>query len=59
MRNPFRGGVISPSLNVRGCQLLAKDTSKVDSRAPITFAEFLAHAWEAANAKARELGWIA
>ena len=40
-------------------QLLAKDFySKVDSRAPITYAEFLARAWNAANEKARELGWI-
>jgi hypothetical protein len=40
-------------------QLLAKDfPSKHDSRAPITFAEFLARAWQAANEKARELGWI-
>ena len=40
-------------------QLLAKDLrSKVDSGAPITYAEFLARAWQAANAKARELGWI-
>jgi hypothetical protein len=40
-------------------QLLAKDfRSKSDSRAPITYAEFLARAWQAANDKARELGWI-
>jgi hypothetical protein len=40
-------------------QLLAKDSpSKNDSRAPITCAEFLARAWQAANEKARELGWI-
>jgi hypothetical protein len=29
-----------------------------DQVAPITRAEFLALAWEAANDKARELGWI-
>jgi hypothetical protein len=40
-------------------QLLAKDfRSKVDSRAPITYSEFLAQAWRAANTKARELEWI-
>ena len=40
-------------------QLLAKNFhSKSDSRVPITEAEFLARAWQAANAKARELGWI-
>jgi hypothetical protein len=40
-------------------QLLAKNfLSKNDSRAPITQAEFLARAWQVANDKARELGWI-
>ena len=40
-------------------QLLAKDfRSKVDSRAPITYSDFLARAWQVANTKARELGWI-
>ena len=40
-------------------QLLAKHVClKHDSRAPMTHAEFLARAWQAANDKARELGWI-
>jgi hypothetical protein len=40
-------------------QLLAKDfQSKMDSRVPITYSEFLARAWQVANSKARELGWI-
>jgi hypothetical protein len=40
-------------------QLLAKDSrSKNDSRAPITYADFLARAWQLANDKAREVGWI-
>jgi hypothetical protein len=40
-------------------QLLAKNfLSKNDSGAPMTQAEFLGRAWQAANAKARELGWI-
>jgi hypothetical protein len=40
-------------------QLLAKDfLSKHDSRASMTYGEFLALAWLAANDKARELGWI-
>jgi hypothetical protein len=40
--------------------LIAKTlVSKIDSRAPMTHTEFLARAWQAANAKARELGWIA
>ena len=39
-------------------QLLAKDfRSKVDSRAPIAYSDFLARAWQLANTKARELGW--
>jgi hypothetical protein len=32
---------------------------KIDTAAPIDQSEFLANAWQAANAKARELGWIA
>jgi hypothetical protein len=40
-------------------QLLAKNfLSKKDSGAPMTQAEFLGRAWQAANDKARELGWI-
>jgi hypothetical protein len=40
-------------------QLVAKNfLSKNDSRAPITQAEFLSRAWQAANEKAQELGWI-
>ncbi len=40
-------------------QLFAKNfLPKNDSHAPITEAEFLARAWQAANDKARELGWI-
>jgi hypothetical protein len=40
-------------------QLLMRNfRSKIDSRAPITEAEFLTRAWQAANDKARELGWI-
>jgi hypothetical protein len=39
--------------------LLAKDIQpKVDSRATITYSEFLKLAWQVANDKARELGWI-
>jgi hypothetical protein len=41
-------------------QLLArKFSSKDDSSAPMTQAEFLAEAWKLANEKARELGWVA
>jgi hypothetical protein len=33
-------------------------SSERDPRAPLTLAEFLGHAWEAAKEKAHELGWI-
>jgi len=33
-------------------------SSERDPRAPLTLAEFLGHAWEAAKEKARELEWI-
>ena len=40
-------------------QLMARrGTDKDDPRVAMTRAEFLALAWQAANAKARELGWI-
>jgi hypothetical protein len=40
-------------------QLLAKRfPGNDDPHARLTHAEFLAQAWKAANAKARELGWI-
>jgi hypothetical protein len=40
-------------------QLLAKlFPINDDPRAPMTQGEFLAHAWRAANDKARVLGWI-
>jgi hypothetical protein len=41
-------------------QLLARNISQSDDkRAPVTLSNFLARAWQAANAQARELGWIA
>jgi hypothetical protein len=40
-------------------QLLTKSHSgRDDQAAPMTQTEFHARAWKAANAKARELGWI-
>jgi hypothetical protein len=40
-------------------QLLTKSHSgREDQDTPMTQAEFHARAWKAANAKARELGWI-
>jgi hypothetical protein len=43
----------------RGSQLVARlDYFQDQQKGPITRAEFLARALEAANEKARELGWI-
>jgi len=40
-------------------QLLAKNISQEDDRrTPLKLSDFLARAWQAANEKARELGWI-
>jgi hypothetical protein len=41
-------------------QLLGKNfPMQDDGRVPMTQADFLSRAWRLANAKARELGWIA
>ena len=41
-------------------KLLARNLpSKSDHRAPMSQAEFLRYAWQLANDKARDLGWIA
>ena len=43
----------------RSPQLYARlITAKDDSRATVNLSQFLAAAWRAANAKARELGWF-
>ena len=43
----------------RSPRLLARLISdKDDKRVALTLSEFLARAWQAANDKARELGWI-
>ena len=47
-RKPHRGSHLVPRL----------DYFKDQQKGPITRAEFLARALEAANEKARELGWI-
>jgi hypothetical protein len=40
-------------------QLLAKNISQADDeRVPLKLSDFLRRAWQTANAKARELGWI-
>jgi hypothetical protein len=43
----------------RSPQLLARNISHTDDRrTPVKLSDFLARAWQAANEKARELGWI-
>jgi hypothetical protein len=43
----------------RSPQLLARLISdKDDKRVALTLSEFLARAWQVANERARELGWI-
>ena len=39
-------------------KLIQAEQLSVDKKAPLYHEEFEAKAWEAANAKARELGWI-
>lgn len=40
--------------------LLAKNISQIDDeRVPVKLSDFLGRAWQLANARARELGWIA
>ena len=39
-------------------QLIESEALAVDKAAPMAHEDFDALAWEAANAKARELGWI-
>jgi hypothetical protein len=44
----------------RSPQLLARHISdRDDKRVALKLSEFLARAWQAANEKARELGWVA
>jgi hypothetical protein len=58
--------VSMPGTSYRAIYFRSPDESKliqapnlaVDKEAPMRHEEFEAMAWEAANAKARELGWI-
>jgi hypothetical protein len=44
---------------VNSPQLLARNIPDTDDkRTPVKLSDFLARAWQAANDKARELGWI-
>jgi hypothetical protein len=49
----YEMGADSPHLTMKHL------TQEKDPQATLTIAEFLGRAWDAANAKARELGWIA
>ena len=54
----MRGTCLRARFRKQDAPWLAMDGYQEDSEAPITLKEFRAVAWEAANEKARELGWI-
>jgi hypothetical protein len=54
----MRGTCLRARFRKQEAPWLAMDGYEEDSEAPITSKEFRAVAWEAANEKARELGWI-
>jgi hypothetical protein len=54
----MRGTCLKARFRKQDAHWLAMDGYEEDSEAPITLKEFRAVAWEAANEKARELGWI-
>jgi hypothetical protein len=54
----MRGTCLRARFRKQDAPWLAMDGYEEDSEAPITFREFRTLAWEAANARARELSWI-
>ena len=54
----MRGTCFRAKYRKQDAPWLAVDGYAEDSEAPITFNEFRALAWEAANEKARSLGWV-
>ena len=54
----MRGTCFRAKYRKQDAPWLAMAESAEDSEAPITFSEFRALAWEAANEKARNLGWV-
>ena len=54
----MRGTCFRAKYRKQDAPWLAVDGYAEDSEAPITFNEFRALAWEAANEKARNLGWV-
>ena len=54
----MRGTCFRAKYRKQDAPWLALDEWVEDSEASITFREFRALAWEAANEKARDLGWV-
>ena len=54
----MRGTCFRAKYRKQDAAWLAVDEYAENSEAPITFSEFRALAWEAANDKARQLGWV-
>ena len=54
----LRGTCFRAKYRKQDAPWLAVDEYAENSEAPITFNEFRALAWEAANEKARHLGWV-
>jgi hypothetical protein len=63
VRGPYilvsmRGTCLRAKFRKQEAPWLAMDEYEEDSEASITFKEFRTLAWEAANERARELGWV-
>ena len=54
----MRGTCLRAKFRKQDAPWLAMDEYKDDPEASITFKEFRTLAWEAANERARELGWV-
>jgi hypothetical protein len=54
----MRGTCLRAKFRKQEAPWLAMDEYAEDSEAPMTFQEFRTLAWEAANEKARDLGWV-
>ena len=54
----MRGTSLRAKFRKQEAPWLAMDEYEEDTGALITLQEFRARAWEAANAKARDLGWV-
>ena len=54
----MRGTCLMAKYRKQEAPWLAMDGYAEDSEAPMTFQEFRSLAWEVANLKARDLGWV-